>query len=166
MRVLGIDPGLATVGFGLVDTDRGRLTHIRHGVITTPAGMPLPKRLLSIAMDMTELIEAFNPDVMAVEELFFSKNVTTGLTVAHGRGVILLTAARRELPVFEYKPMQIKQAVVGYGGAEKRQVMEMTRQILNLEAVPRPDDAADALAIAICHAHAAGSRMTAHQQRP
>lgn len=159
MIILGIDPGLATIGFGVVRSERGKLTHIRHGAVTTPAGMPLPQRLLSIARDITELFETFRPDVMAVEELFFSKNVTTGLTVAHGRGVILMTAARETVPVFEYKPMQVKQAVVGYGAAEKKQVMEMTRHVLGLDAVPRPDDAADALGVAITHAHVAGSRM-------
>jgi crossover junction endodeoxyribonuclease RuvC len=159
MRILGIDPGLATVGFGLIESEKGRLSHVRHGAVTTPAGMALPLRLMGIADDLHELLETFRPDAAAVEELFFSKNVTTGLAVAHGRGVILMTLARRGLPVFEYKPMQVKQAVAGYGGADKRQVMEMTRQLLRLEAVPRPDDAADALAIAICHAHVAGSRI-------
>ena len=160
MRVLGVDPGLATVGFGVVESDRGRLTHIRHGVITTSPDWPLPRRLLGIADDLLALVEAFRPQSAAVEELFFSKNVTTGLAVAHGRGVILMTLARLEVPVFSYKPMQVKQAVAGYGGADKKQVMEMTRQLLGLEAQPRPDDAADALAVAICHAHAAGSRLS------
>ncbi|MDR3207987.1 MAG: crossover junction endodeoxyribonuclease RuvC [Oscillospiraceae bacterium] len=159
MRILGIDPGLATVGFGVVDTEKGSLVPVRHGAITTPAGVSLPLRLLSIGDDLLSLLETFQPDAAAVEELFFSKNVTTGLAVAHGRGVILMTLARRGLPVFEYKPMQVKQAVAGYGGADKRQVMEMVRQLLHLEAVPRPDDAADALALAICHAHVAGSLL-------
>ena len=159
MKILGIDPGLATVGFGMIESDKGRLTPIRHGVITTPPDFPLPRRLQCIADDLQALLELFNPEAAAVEELFFSKNVTTGLAVAHGRGVILLTLARREIPVFPYKPMQVKQAVAGYGGADKRQVMEMTRHILKLDAVPRPDDAADALALAICHAHAASSLL-------
>jgi crossover junction endodeoxyribonuclease RuvC len=160
MIILGVDPGLATIGFGVIVSSRGRLTHIRHGVITTPAGMALPHRLLSIARDMTEILTTFQPDSSAVEELFFSKNVTTGLAVAHGRGIILMTLAQAGLPVAEYKPMQIKQAVVGYGAADKRQVMEMTKQILSLEAIPRPDDAADALAIAICHAHTDSSLLS------
>ena len=160
MRILGVDPGLARVGFGVIDTDKGRLKHIRHGVIVTSPDCTLPRRLMGIADDLQALIDAFRPAAAAVEELFFSKNVTTGLSVAHGRGVILMTLARCETPVFSYKPMQIKQAVVGYGGADKRQVMEMTRQLLALDATPRPDDAADALAVAICHAHAAESRLT------
>ncbi len=164
MRILGIDPGLATIGFGILDENKGKLLHLRHGVITSPAGMPLPERLLGIGEDLLALIKAFSPHVVAVEELFFCKNVTTGLTVAHGRGVILMSAAQQNLPVFEYKPMQIKQAVVGYGGAEKKQVMEMTKQLLRLEAVPRPDDAADALAVAICHAHVSGSLLGAHSK--
>jgi crossover junction endodeoxyribonuclease RuvC len=157
--ILGIDPGLATVGFGLIDAERGRLRHLRHGVVTTPAGVPLPRRLLSIAEDVEALLSAFHPEAVAVEELFFSKNVTTGLAVAHGRGVILAAVARTGLSVAEYKPMQVKQAVVGYGAAEKRQVMEMTRQLLGLSSVPRPDDAADALAVAICHAGTASSLL-------
>lgn len=159
MIILGIDPGLATVGFGVIEAERGRLRHLRHGVITTPAGTPLPRRLLSIAEGMEELLSIFCPETVAVEELFFSKNVTTGLTVAHGRGVILAAAARTGLSVAEYKPMQVKQAVVGYGAADKRQVMEMTRQLLGLSSVPRPDDAADALAVAICHAGTAASLL-------
>jgi crossover junction endodeoxyribonuclease RuvC len=159
MRILGIDPGLATVGFGVIESEAGRLTHIRHGAVTTPPDLPLPRRLLSIADDLLELVTAFQPDTAAVEELFFSKNVTTGLAVAHGRGVILMILARQGIPVCSYKPMQVKQAVAGYGGADKRQVMEMTRHLLGLDAVPRPDDAADALALAICHAHVAGSRL-------
>jgi crossover junction endodeoxyribonuclease RuvC len=164
MIILGVDPGLATIGFGLIDSSRGRLTHIRHGVVTTPAGLALPLRLLSIYRDMTELLSAFRPETAAVEELFFSKNVTTGLSVAHGRGIILMTLAQAGLTVAEYKPMQIKQAVVGYGGADKRQVMEMTKQILSLEALPRPDDAADALAVAICHAHTENSLLSKSQR--
>jgi len=156
---LGVDPGLATVGFGVIESDKGRLTHIRHGAITTPPDWPLPRRLLGIADDLLAIIEVFKPQSAAVEELFFCKNVTTGLAVAHGRGVILMTLARREVPVFSYKPAQIKQAVAGYGGADKRQVMEMTRYLLRLGAPPHPDDAADALAAAICHAHAAGSML-------
>ena len=159
MRILGIDPGLATVGFGVIESERGRLIPIRHGIIKTSPDLPLPRRLLGIADDLLALLEAFRPDAAAVEELFFSKNVTTGLSVAHGRGVILMTLARQDVPVFSYKPMQVKQAVAGYGGADKRQVMEMTRHLLGLDAAPRPDDAADALALAICHVHVAGSRM-------
>ena len=151
MTVLGVDPGLAIVGFGVVQSGSGRMRHLRHGVIRTPAGLDLHLRLRTIYEDMTELISAFKPDQLAIEELFFGKNSTTGLPVAHARGVILLAAAQAGLPIYQYKPMQVKQAVVGYGKAEKHQVMEMVRQICALEKVPRPDDAADALAIAICH---------------
>lgn len=164
MRILGIDPGLATIGFGLVESVRGTPSMLRHGVITTPAGVELSQRLLQISRDMEELLTALNPDEVAVEELYFSKNVTTGMAVSHSRGVILLEIARRAIPVFSYTPMQVKQAVVGYGKAEKAQVMEMTRQLLQLSATPRPDDAADALALAICHAHAASSRMPMPRQ--
>ncbi len=157
MIILGIDPGLATLGFGLLDAEPGRIRHLRHGVIKTPAHTPLSQRLLTIADDLTELIGVTRPDCMAVEELFFGKNATTGIAVSHARGIILMTAARHHLPIYEYKPMQVKLAVVGYGGAEKRQVMEMTRNLLRLEAIPRPDDAADALAVALCHAHIASA---------
>lgn len=159
MIILGIDPGVATIGFGVVRAERQKNTLIQYGVITTPPGIPLSNRLLQISRDMEELIHAFHPDEMAVEELFFTKNITTGIAVAHGRGVLLYTAEKLHLPVYEYTPMQIKQAVVGYGLAEKRQVMDMTRRLLKLKAVPRPDDAADALAIAICHARSATSLL-------
>ena len=159
MIILGIDPGVATIGFGLVRAERNRNQLLRYGVITTPPGIPLSNRLLQISNDMEELIHAFHPDEMAVEELFFTKNITTGIAVAHGRGVILLAAEKLGVPVFEYTPMQVKQAVVGYGKAEKRQVMDMTRRLLNLSAVPKPDDAADAVAIALCHARSFTSRL-------
>ena len=159
MIVLGIDPGVATIGFGVLDAQRGKNTLIQYGVITTPAGLPLSQRLRQIHADMEQLIRQFKPDEMAVEELFFSKNITTGISVAHGRGVILLAAEQLGVPVFEYTPMQVKQAVVGYGGAEKRQVMLMTQRLLGMKQIPKPDDAADALAIAICHSRAATSLM-------
>lgn len=159
MIILGIDPGVATIGFGLIDAQRSGNRLLRYGVITTPAGIPLSSRLLQISNDMEELIRTFQPDEMAVEELFFSKNITTGIAVAHGRGVILLSAEKLGVPVFEYTPMQVKQAVVGYGKAEKKQVMDMTRRLLNMKEIPRPDDAADALALAVCHARAATSLL-------
>ena len=159
MRILGIDPGVAIVGFGLIESDHGSLRMLQYGAITTPAGQPLAARLLQISRDMEELIDAFRPDEMSIEELFFSKNITTGIAVAHARGVILYTAQRMHLPVYEYTPMQIKQAVVGYGLADKHQVMDMTRRLLKLKSIPRPDDAADALAIAICHARSATSLL-------
>ena len=159
MRILGIDPGVATIGFGVVDADRGRQQLIRYGVITTPAGIPLSNRLYQISQDMSELIAQFTPDEAAVEELFFTKNITTGIAVAHGRGVLLLELERAGVPVYEYTPMQVKQAVVGYGKAEKRQVMAMTARLLKMKEIPRPDDPADALALAICHARAATSLL-------
>ena len=155
MIILGIDPGVATIGFGLVRAERNRNQLLRYGVITTPPGIPLSNRLLQISNDMEELIHAFHPDEMAVEELFFTKNITTGIAVAHGRGVILLA---------EYTPMQVKQAVVGYGKAEKRQVMLMTQHLLHMKEIPKPDDAADALALAICHSRAATSLLNTDRE--
>ena len=159
MIVLGIDPGVATIGFGVIRAGRQKNTLIQYGVITTPPGIPLSNRLLQISNDMGELIRTFHPDEMAVEELFFTKNITTGIAVAHGRGVILLELERAGVPVYEYTPMQVKQAVAGYGKADKRQVMAMTARLLKMREIPRPDDAADALALAICHARAATSLL-------
>jgi crossover junction endodeoxyribonuclease RuvC len=153
MRILGIDPGLAIIGFGVVDASRRDPVHLRHGVIRTPAGEPLPRRLLTIYEDFTELLETFKPDALAIEELYFQKNVNTALPVAHSRGVMLMAAQRYGLGVAEYSPQQVKLAVTGYGAADKKQVMEMTKTLLKLNAMPRPDDAADGLAIAICHAY-------------
>ena len=159
MRILGIDPGVATIGFGLVEADRASVRLIQYGVITTPAGLPLSNRLYQISQDMSQLLEQFKPQEMAVEELFFSKNITTGIAVAHGRGVILLEAERAGVPAFEYTPMQVKQSVTGYGKAVKKQVQEMVRVLLHLEKVPKPDDTADALAMAIAHCHCSRSRL-------
>jgi crossover junction endodeoxyribonuclease RuvC len=159
MIILGIDPGVATIGFGVIDANRQKNTLIQYGTITTPPGIPLSNRLLQISNDMEELIRTFHPDEMAVEELFFTNNITTGISVAHGRGVILLAAEKLGVPIFEYTPMQVKQSVVGYGKAEKKQVMLMTQRLLNMKQIPRPDDAADALALAICHSRAATSLL-------
>ena len=159
MRILGIDPGIAIVGFGLIESNRGSVRMLQYGAVTTEAGLPLATRLVQIENDMTELIRQLKPDEIAIEELFFSKNITTGIAVAHARGVILYTAQRMHLPVYEYTPMQIKQAVVGYGLADKHQVMDMTRRLLKLKSIPRPDDAADALAIAMCRARSATSLL-------
>ena len=157
MIVLGIDPGVATIGFGVVRAERQKNTLVQYGVITTPPGIPLSSRLLQISDDMEELIRTFHPDEMAVEELFFNTNLTTGISVAHGRGVILLAAEQLGVPIFEYTPMQVKLAVTGYGKADKKQVMQMTQRLLHLAKLPRPDDAADALAIAFCHSRTATS---------
>lgn len=159
MRILGIDPGIAIVGFGLIESERGNIRMLQYGAVTTEAGLPLATRLVQIENDMTELISQLKPDEIAIEELFFSKNITTGIAVAHGRGVILCTAERLGVPIFEYTPMQVKQAVAGYGLADKKQVMDMTKRLLKLKAVPRPDDAADALAMAICHARSVTSLL-------
>lgn len=159
MRILGIDPGVATIGFGCIEAQRGQTQMLTYGAITTPAGLPLSKRLYQIAMDMEELIAQVKPDVIAVEELFFNTNITTGISVAHGRGVILCAAEKCGIPLYEYTPSQVKLAVVGYGKADKHQVMDMTRRLLHLKGIPRPDDAADALALALCHARSATSRL-------
>lgn len=159
MRILGIDPGIATVGFGVVDSVKHKQTLVRCGVITTPAGTSLSSRLNQIYDDMNELISAFSPEVMVIEELFFNTNITTGISVSHGRGVMLLAAYRAGLPIYEYTPLQVKQAVVGYGRAEKKQVIDMVKRILNMSVAPKPDDAADAIAIALCHARSSTSLM-------
>jgi len=157
--VLGIDPGTAITGYGLVREGTEGLTLVDCGVITTAAGMPLPERLQAIYRGLAELIAAHRPEVAAVEELFFSRNVRTALSVGHARGVALLALADAGLPIYEYKPLEVKQAVAGYGGADKHQVQEMVRMLLNLEDIPRPDDAADAVAVAVCHIHSARMRM-------
>ena len=159
MKILGIDPGYAIVGFGILQAQRGQARLVRCGAINTPAGVPMPRRLVQIQEDLETLIRTFSPDVMAIEELFFNTNVTTAIGVAQARGVILMTAAKLGVEIFEYSPSQVKQAVVGYGKAEKHQVMEMTRRLLGLAAVPKPDDAADAVAIALCHARSHTSRL-------
>lgn len=160
MRILGIDPGVAIVGFGVVDTDRTGSKLVKCGVVTTPAHTPLSARLNSIYLDLMELIETFHPDAIAIEELFFNTNITTGISVAHARGVILLACYQSAVPVFEYTPSQVKQAVVGYGMAKKNQVMDMVKRILHLQEVPKPDDAADAVAIALCHARSSTSLLS------
>ena len=160
MTILGIDPGYATVGFGLVQGDRSRQQLIQCGVIRTPAGGPLAPRLKQIYDDTCLLIEQFTPDVMVVEALFFNKNEKTAISVAHGRGVLLLAGEAMGLPVFEYTPLQVKQAVTGYGRAEKSQVMEMVRRLLGMSQVPKPDDAADALAVALCHLRSATNLLS------
>ena len=160
LRILGIDPGLATVGFSIVDVEKSRMRLVTCGVISTPAHTSLSSRLDRIFEDMNDLISSFSPDVMSIEELFFNTNITTGIAVAHARGVILLSAYRAGVQVFEYTPLQVKQAVVGYGRAEKNQVIDMVRRILALPAAPKPDDAADAIALAICHARSSTSLLS------
>ena len=160
MRILGIDPGYATTGFGLIHAERGSFQLLRYGVVTTPKELTFPQRLAILYDDMCELIRVTQPEAAAVEELFWGHNITTGIGVSHGRGVILLALEKSGVPVFEYTPMQVKQAVVGYGKAEKRQVMEMTRRLLHMEQIAKPDDAADAIAIALCHGRASSSLLS------
>ncbi len=152
-RILGIDPGYAIVGFGILDYDGIKFRPIEYGAVLTEAGRPFAERLRSIHEDIEYIFDRYKPDSMAVERLYFTTNQKTAIDVAQARGVTVLSAAVRNIPVCEYTPLQVKQSVVGYGKAEKRQVMEMTRQLLGLEQIPKPDDAADALAIAICHGH-------------
>ena len=162
MVILGIDPGYGTTGFGVVQADRGQFRLLRCGAITTPPGMDFSARLEIVYEDMRQLLALAKPDVIAIEELFFGQNVTTGIGVAQSRGVILLAIRQAGLEVFSYKPSQVKQAVVGYGNATKHQVMDMTKRLLRLEAMPKPDDAADAIAIALCHGRSATSLLAHH----
>lgn len=159
MVILGIDPGYAIVGWGLVRYEANRFKILDFGAVTTPAGMQFSDRLEKIYNDIAYLIDTYKPDAMSIEKLFFNTNQKTAIDVAQARGVILLAAKKAGIEVFEYTPLQVKQSVVGYGRAEKKQVQEMTRIILNLNAVPKPDDTADALALAICHGHASGSSL-------
>ena len=159
-RILGIDPGYATIGFGLIASQGMQQQLLHYGAITTPAGLAFSKRLNLLYDDMTQLLRELRPEAVAVEELFFNTNVTTGIQVAHGRGVILLAVEKSGIPLYEYTPSQVKQAVVGYGKAEKHQVMDMTRRLLHLNQIPRPDDAADALALALCHARSSTSLLS------
>ena len=165
MRILGIDPGYGITGFGLIEANRGSSQLLQCGAITTPAGMDFSARLEIIYEDMRQLLEKAKPDAVAIEELFFGQNVTTGIGVAQSRGVILLAIRQAGLPVYAYKPMQIKQAVVGYGNATKHQVQDMTKRLLRLEKMPKPDDAADAIAIALCHARSSTSLLAQIQQQ-
>ncbi len=164
MRILGIDPGYGITGFGLIETERGASRLLQCGAITTPAGMDFSARLEIIYEDMRKLLEVAKPHAVAIEELFFGQNVTTGIGVAQSRGVILLAIRQAGLEVTSYKPMQIKQALVGYGGATKHQIQDMTMRLLHLSAMPKPDDAADAIAIALCHARSSTSLLAQVQK--
>ncbi|NLG52931.1 MAG: crossover junction endodeoxyribonuclease RuvC [Clostridiales bacterium] len=159
MVVLGIDPGYAIVGYGLIRYENNRLTPLQYGVIRTHAKLPIEDRLHEIFTDLTKLIDAYKPDAMAVEKLYFNTNEKTAIDVSQARGIIVLTGKIAGVPFAEYTPLQVKMSVAGYGKADKVQVTEMTRRLLGLRKVPKPDDAADALAIAICHAHTAGSGL-------
>ena len=164
MKILGIDPGYGITGFGLIEAQRGQYRLLNCGAITTPPNTDFSWRLEVIYNDMTELLMVSQPEAVAIEELFFGQNVTTGIGVAQSRGVILLAIQQAHVPVYQYKPMQVKQAVVGYGNATKHQVQDMTKRLLNLPALPKPDDAADAVAIALCHARSSTSLLARVQQ--
>ncbi len=157
MRILGIDPGLAIVGYGIVDYHMNSFRTVAYGAVETPAGIDVELRIEKIYDTLSEIIDKYSPTDMAIEELFFNTNQKTAIAVAEARGAILLAGVKKKLMLYEYTPLQVKQAVVGYGRADKQQVMAMTMSILNLQKMPRLDDTADALAIAICHAHTCGS---------
>ncbi len=159
MRILGIDPGYAIVGYGVIDYSGGKYQAVDFGAITTDADMPFPQRLQYIYNELVAVIIRNDPDEMAIERLYFQNNQKTAIAVAEARGVILLAAQMNNIPINEYTPLQVKSAVTGYGQAKKPQVMEMTRRLLKLEKVPKPDDTADALAMAICHAQSSGTRL-------
>jgi crossover junction endodeoxyribonuclease RuvC len=155
LRVLGIDPGIARLGYGIVEAAGSQLRCVTYGCIETAANIAVAERLQTIYQELEQLLRQYQPDAMAVEELFFNRNTTTAFTVAQARGVVLLSAAQHNTPLAEYTPMQVKQAVTGYGRADKQQIQQMVKLLLGLASLPKPDDAADALAIAIAHAHTA-----------
>ena len=157
MIILGIDPGYAIVGYGVVDTNGMR--PISYGAIRTEAGIPIEDRLSEIYDNMTELLRTFRPDHVAIEKLYFNTNEKTAINVSQARGVIVLACVKCGVKVYEYTPLQVKMSVVGYGRAEKQQIMDMTKRLLGLKKTPKPDDAADALAIALCHANTTGSLL-------
>ena len=165
MIILGIDPGLAIVGWGVIEYSGSRFKVLGYGSVETPAHTSTEERLLRINEGIAELINTYHPDIMAVEELFFNTNITTGIRVAEARGVIIMRAHSLGVKLAEYTPLQVKQAVVGYGRAEKKQVISMVTRLLNLDAPPKPDDTADALAIAVCHAHCGGSRLAEYYNK-
>lgn len=164
MRIIGIDPGIATTGYGVVQTDGQRSAALDFGCIATASDLPMPQRLERIYDELKFIVERYQPNVMAVEKLFFSKNSNSAMQVGEARGVVVLAGCHAGMHVYEYTPLQVKQAVVGYGKAEKLQVQQMVKMLLGLSKIPRPDDAADALAIALCHAHA-GATLTALSRR-
>lgn len=153
MRILGIDPGFAIVGYGVVDFSNNKFTAVDYGTLTTSNKTDFAERLELVYSGLVDIIKSYQPDFLSIEELFFNTNVKTAITVGHARGVLLLAAQRSRLPIYEYTPLQIKQSVTGYGRADKNQVQQMVKTLLGLQEIPRPDDAADALAVAICHAH-------------
>lgn len=160
MRIIGIDPGYAIVGFGILEYNNARFSVIDYGAVTTPSDMDFNTRLMEIYNDIVYILDKFKPDYLAIERLYFTSNQKTAIDVAQARGIILLAARQRNIDIFEYTPLQVKQSVTGYGKAIKKQVQEMTTRILKLSEIPKPDDTADALAIAICHAHSYNSQLS------
>ena len=160
MRIIGIDPGYAIVGFGVIEYNKASFKAVQYGAVTTPADMDFNSRLKVIYDDISYILDSFKPEYLAIERLYFTTNQKTAIDVAEARGVILLAARQRDIPIFEYTPLQVKQSVTGYGKAIKKQVQEMTKRILNLPEIPKPDDTADALAIAVCHAHSYKSKLS------
>lgn len=160
MRIIGIDPGYAIVGFGILEYNRAQFQVVDYGAVTTPADMDFNSRLLEIYNDLCYILDKFKPDFLAIERLYFTSNQKTAIDVAQARGIVLLAARQRNIEIFEYTPLQVKQSVTGYGKAVKKQVQEMTTRILKLPEIPKPDDTADALAIAICHAHSYNSQLS------
>ena len=165
IRILGIDPGYAIVGFGVLDYDGIRFTPVEYGAVLTEANTPFPERLRAIHEDIEYIFDKFRPECMAIERLYFTTNQKTAIDVAQARGVTVLSAAKRNIPVSEYTPLQVKQSVVGYGRADKKQVITMVTMLLGLAKPPKPDDTADALAIAICHAHSGNSRLAQYYNK-
>lgn len=160
MRIIGIDPGYAIVGFGVLDYSKARFSVVEYGAVTTPAEMDFNQRLCEIYSDLCYIFDKYKPDFLSIERLYFTSNQKTAIAVAQARGVTLLAAKQRGIDIYEYTPLQVKQSVTGYGKAVKKQVQDMTKRILDLDEVPKPDDTADALAMAICHAHCYNSRLS------
>lgn len=165
MRIIGIDPGYAIVGFGIIEYDNGRFKTVDYGAVTTPAGTAFDKRLKIIYEDISQLLDIYKPESLAIEKLYFQNNQKTAIDVAEARGVVLLAASQRNILIREYTPLEVKKSITGYGQAVKKQVQEMTKRVLNLPAIPKPDDTADALAIAVCHAHTDNSLLAGFSKK-
>lgn len=165
MRIIGIDPGYAIVGFGVIEYEKSRFTTVNYGAITTPAGIDFNRRLEIIYADTCQILDSYKPESLAIEKLYFQNNQKTAIDVAEARGVILLAAAQRHIEIHEYTPLEVKKSITGYGKAVKKQVQEMTRRVLHLNEIPKPDDTADALAIAVCHAHTGSSILSSYAKR-
>lgn len=165
MRIIGIDPGYAIVGFGIIEYDNSRFKTVDYGAITTPAGIDFNKRLKIIYEDLCQVLDIYKPESLAIEKLYFQNNQKTAIDVAEARGVILLSAIQRNLLIREYTPLEVKKSITGYGQAVKKQVQEMTKRVLHLPEIPKPDDTADALAIAVCHAHTDNSLLAGFSKK-